>query len=432
MHKSIRNHTERISLQNMLQHSPVDFQVVFKLIRELRHRGDAVAVKGMLRSLQHVPCSAVDAAQLGIEMSITGMWPEAQERLRHSLQSPVIQGYNRTAILRELSIALFSLGQYEEALDLVIRGRSDVHHTLMGMLGAESKDLELIKSKYWQGQNLSGQTILLLLEGGAGDLFMHSRYFNDLLSDGASKIYIECDLVLHAVLSHHPRIESVKSTDYRHKADKISTTFEVFHRYQKHPFEQPKQPAPELFKAPHQLSSQAQRLLDQATGLRIGLVTTSATDVRHEPFRSISESSIIPLLDGVQDHHVNWFCLNRGGNTPLSPHTIATYNIANLEPYLHTFADTAAIVRQLDLLISIDTGSAHLSATLGCRTWLLLAANCDSRWLELQHHTPWYPSMRLFRQSELGEWSQPVSQMIELLSREIQRRNPARLHSPHQ
>jgi ADP-heptose:LPS heptosyltransferase len=86
---------------------------------------------------------------------------------------------------------------------------------------------------------------------------------------------------------------------------------------------------------------------------------------------------------------------------------------------LWDFADSAAIMRQLDLVISIDTGPAHLSASLGRPTWLLLSANCDWRWLEHSHHTPWYPSMLLFRQSELGDWSRPLSEVMIRLQKEM-------------
>jgi ADP-heptose:LPS heptosyltransferase len=88
-----------------------------------------------------------------------------------------------------------------------------------------------------------------------------------------------------------------------------------------------------------------------------------------------------------------------------------------LGPAIDTFADTATIIRQLDLVISIDTGPAHLAGALRRPVWLLLSAACDSRWYDCQHYTPWYDSMRLYRQETLGDWAQPVESIIADLLR---------------
>ena len=80
--------------------------------------------------------------------------------------------------------------------------------------------------------------------------------------------------------------------------------------------------------------------------------------------------------------------------------------------------DTAYIVRQLDLVICIDTAVAHLAGALNRPTWLLLPYNADFRWLRNQSDSPWYPSMRLFRQAARNDWSSAVEQ-INLALNEI-------------
>ncbi len=78
---------------------------------------------------------------------------------------------------------------------------------------------------------------------------------------------------------------------------------------------------------------------------------------------------------------------------------------------LLSFSDTANVVSQLDLVISVDTAVAHLSGALNIPTWTLIPFNCDYRWMRSRVDTPWYPSMRLFRQTSLGDWSSVVAEL---------------------
>ena len=78
---------------------------------------------------------------------------------------------------------------------------------------------------------------------------------------------------------------------------------------------------------------------------------------------------------------------------------------------LKDFSDTAHLVRQLDLVISVDTAVAHLAGALNRPTWLLLPQNADFRWLKDRSDSPWYPSMRLFRQRQHGDWSGVVEDL---------------------
>ena len=77
------------------------------------------------------------------------------------------------------------------------------------------------------------------------------------------------------------------------------------------------------------------------------------------------------------------------------------------------FSDTAAVLQQLDLIISVDTAVAHLAGALNKPTWLLLPQNADFRWLRQRSDCPWYPSMRLFRQQVHGDWQSVAEQLDE-------------------
>ena len=82
------------------------------------------------------------------------------------------------------------------------------------------------------------------------------------------------------------------------------------------------------------------------------------------------------------------------------------------------FVDTAAVMKALDLVITIDTSTAHLAGALGCQVWVLLCASPDWRWLENCEDSPWYPGMRLFRQTNPDDW-QNVFQRISIALEEV-------------
>jgi hypothetical protein len=85
--------------------------------------------------------------------------------------------------------------------------------------------------------------------------------------------------------------------------------------------------------------------------------------------------------------------------------------LVDLSPLIRDYSDTAALVGQLDLVISVDTSVAHLAGALGCRVWLLLPYAPDWRWLLGRADSPWYPTMRLFRQPQPGDWAAVVREV---------------------
>ena len=82
---------------------------------------------------------------------------------------------------------------------------------------------------------------------------------------------------------------------------------------------------------------------------------------------------------------------------------------------LRDFADTAALISEMDLVISVDTAVAHLAGALGKPVWILLPFHVDFRWLQERHDSPWYPTAKLFRQSKGGEWGDVVGKISKEL-----------------
>ena len=89
----------------------------------------------------------------------------------------------------------------------------------------------------------------------------------------------------------------------------------------------------------------------------------------------------------------------------------------DLEPQFGDFGDLAVIIDQLDLVISVDSSVAHMAGALGKKTWTLLSHVADWRWMLEGETTPWYPTMRLFRQTRPGDWSGVIERVAEALSR---------------
>jgi ADP-heptose:LPS heptosyltransferase len=90
--------------------------------------------------------------------------------------------------------------------------------------------------------------------------------------------------------------------------------------------------------------------------------------------------------------------------------------VLDISHELNTFADTAALVAELDLVISVDTAVAHLAGALGKPVWILLPYTPDWRWQLERDDSPWYPSARLFRQPARGEWAPVLRRVAEALS----------------
>ena len=82
---------------------------------------------------------------------------------------------------------------------------------------------------------------------------------------------------------------------------------------------------------------------------------------------------------------------------------------------IHDFSDTAAFMQNLDLIISVDTAAAHLAGALGRPVWTLLPFNPDWRWMLTTEDSPWYPTMRLFRQPSFGDWESVMARVADEL-----------------
>ena len=143
-----------------------------------------------------------------------------------------------------------------------------------------------------------------------------------------------------------------------------------------------------------------------ATGqrLRIGLVWSGNPGHKRDAERSMPPAFLRPL-DRLQD--VSWFCFQF--ELPEPP---ALRGMVPLGCLLSTFADTACALSGMDLVISVDTAVAHLAGALGIPVFLLLPFHPDFRWMLQRQDSPWYPTMRLYRQPVPGDWASSIANVL--------------------
>jgi tetratricopeptide (TPR) repeat protein len=158
----------------------------------------------------------------------------------------------------------------------------------------------------------------------------------------------------------------------------------------------------------------------RAKNKRVGIVWAGNPNHVHDRYRSIRLDTLKPLL-GLAG--VTWYSVQKGDRERESEGLTHEYDLHTLGPAIHDFTDTLAILQTLDLLITVDTSVAHLAGAGGLPVWLLAPAYPEWRWLTNRTDSPWYPSMRLFRQQKLGEWDPVVKEVRAAL--QLWRDSPA-------
>ena len=163
------------------------------------------------------------------------------------------------------------------------------------------------------------------------------------------------------------------------------------------------------------------RLEDQfgrRTRFRVGLAWSGNPDHTNDHNRSMALRTLAPLLDC----DVQFVSLQKGLRDQDRAFLDERPDIVDLSEQLTDFSDTAALMSCLDLVISVDTSVVHLAGALGAPVWTMLPFNPDWRWLLNRNDSPWYRSMRLFRQPKRGDWAS----VVERVRRELQGLVPAR------
>ncbi len=290
---------------------------------------------------------------------------------------------------RNLGIALLLKGDYEEGWG---------HYEWRLKLPAYKAKESAFHQPLWAGDtDLKGKTILLYAEQGYGDTIQFCRYAPLVAALGA-RVVLQAPPALLPLLGELPNVLTIGEGLPVPECDCRCPLMSLPHRF-----------SARLENLSSQTSYLAantakrdywQRKLGTKTLPRIGLVWSGNPNHRNDHNRSMPLQG---LLDAIPDGF-DLFSLQKQAREE------DVVNIGQNAPFRHfgddlqDFADTAALVSLMDLVITVDTSVAHLSGALGIPTWIMLPYVPDWRWMLNRDDSPWYPSVRLFRQAATGQW----------------------------
>jgi tetratricopeptide (TPR) repeat protein len=260
----------------------------------------------------------------------------------------------------------------------------------------------------WDGQPILQGTVLLYAEQGLGDT-IHFIRFCRLARQRVGRVIVECQPALVPLLRSCSDIDTVVGRgDPLPPFDAFAPLLSVPTLLRWSADDIPLA-GPYLF-ADDALVDHWRCRLASLCGLRIGIAWQGNPRHRHDQFRSVLLSAFAPLatVPGV-----SLVCLQKeAGREQLAHCEFRIYDPFSVgDETAGTFADTAAIVKNLDLVISIDTSIPHLAGALGVPVWLALSLGSDWRWRDQGDSTAWYPTMRLFRQLTRGNWEPVFEEM---------------------
>lgn len=259
----------------------------------------------------------------------------------------------------------------------------------------------------WEGEDIAGRTLLIHAEQGLGDSMQFIRYAEPLAARGA-RVIVACDRALIALFR---RVRGVADA-----IDKSGATppFDLWidqmslPRVTRTRLESIPTPGAYLSADPARAAAWRRDLADAKDGPKVGLVWAGNAQHSNDRRRSMPVEAVRPLV-GVAG--VTFVSLQVGPRSR-GIERLAPAPILDLSGRLTDFMDTAAVVDNLDLVIAVDTAVAHLAGGMDKPVWTLLPFDPDWRWVvACADHTPWYPSMRLFRQPRLGDWDSVVGRM---------------------
>ena len=264
----------------------------------------------------------------------------------------------------------------------------------------------------WYGEPLRGARILLYPEQGLGDTVQFLRYV-PMVQAAGGQVILEVQPQMHRLASQMPGLEalicsgeSLPSFDWHCPLMSLplafGTTLDTI------PGRVP------YLTIPHEADTA--RLPDRGGELGVGIAWAGSPGHLRDRFRSIPLQLLKPLLD-VEE--VQFYSLQMGPAAEELSKADMFLEVIDLAPKIEDMADTAALIANLDLVIAVDTAVAHLAGALGKPVWVMLPLVPDWRWLLDREDSPWYPTMRLFRQSTLGDWASVVEAVRSALQHTI-------------
>ncbi len=363
-----------------------------------------IAKELIRKSIEINPNNYVYYSNLGVILRKQGESEKALEAYQKALSLK----QDDTETLYNLGLLLLLLGQFNKGWQYC---EYRYHPTRISNAGTVIPNLHF---QQWRGESLVNKSIVIWYEQGLGDQIQFCRYAPILKELGAIVVSIVCSKPLK------PLFETILEVDYVLAEDETHLLKE--HDYWVFPLSIPLHCHTTVETIPCKssyLSAIPERVVKWKSKipdakLIVGLVWKGSTIHPNDANRSLASLQILsPLWDIAE---VAFISLQRGKS---EDEVLKFPFIASLASEIEDFADSAAIISQLDLVICVDTAIAHLAGALGKPVWLLLPFVPDWRWMINREDTPWYPNTRLFRQSQKGNWNEVVIRVKQALISEV-------------
>jgi len=314
--------------------------------------------------------------------------------------------------------------EFKPEFDAALLNRSLLHlrkgEFALGLPGYEHRwqlqRRRIFTQPQWMGEPLNGARILLYAEQGLGDALQFIRYL-PLVRAAGGRVILEVQPQLRRLLSGMDGIEEMISVGepqppFDWHCPLLSLPLAFGTEIETIPNTVP------YLTVPREAAEKHAHFRWPKTGLRIGVVWAGRPEHLRDRYRSIP----LPLLAPVfQRNGAHFFSLQLGSAAAELSVEGAGKALIDLSGAIGDMADTAALIEHLDLLITVDTAVAHLAGALGKQVWVMLPLVPDWRWLADREDSPWYPTMRLFRQIALEDWMPVVEALGRALEQRIRR-----------
>ena len=419
----------------LLQQQPDDFEALMGAGScRLAARDFAVAESLLRRAVVADGASAIARTMLGVVLDRQGRGAEA---LVHHRRAVELAGPAADANV-DLAASLHDAGQAEAAFAVIEpflraqpspRGLELYARMLLGAgrlpEGWSCNEFRLVTEHFasrrvavdcpaWNGQSLAGRSILLQAEQGIGDIVQFARFAARVKALGAH-VHLAVPAPLARLAGGFAGVDRV--VDLARLAAEPVCDFRIplLSLPQRFGVDVASIPAgvPYIDVAPSVVQQWRARLDPDATALNVGLVWAGNPAHLGDRERSLSLAQLAELgeVGGVR-----WYALQKGSREEESRAAPGGWRLREVGGALVDFADTAAVLSALDLVICVDTAVAHLAGALGKPVWVLVPTPADWRWLTGREDSPWYPTMRLFRQRVRGEWGEVVGRVRAALA----------------
>ncbi|QDV15955.1 photosystem I assembly protein Ycf3 [Gimesia panareensis] len=413
--------------RELLQKSPGDFNLSMKLAYVLvlqRQYPEAVQLyEAMLDShpghyqilvslsYVHECMGNIDASIQTAEQSIEAA-PEQPEgynnlgnALRLALRLDEACTYFEKALARQ---ADFPIAEFNLATTRMLQGDLQA-----GWQGYERRsDIDVVSrmtypGPAWQGEPLEGKTICLWCEQGFGDTLLFIRFASELKRRGAGRVLVLSQAELAGLLRSIEEIEVLVPGDPIVECDYQCSLMSV-PRFLETSLETIPAEVP-LFQPAEDRLAYWKEVLSQLEGKKVGLNWSGNLQFPRDQFRSVPLKSMLPLSDVAGVQLVSVQQVNGLDQLAALENDWKLWQPGpEYQAKTGDFGEAAALIGSLDLLITADTSYAHLAGGLGVPVWVLVSRLPEWRWLLERTDSPWYPTARLFRQTQLGDWDSVI------------------------